>query len=107
MAEQAGLSGSLGCGRCLGAASPNPTKQTYYLVFAPKGISLQELAGAAGPRWTIEECFERAKSDRGLDHCEARSWHGCGASALWAGASRFFRQIDRDHAGLGKDEAVM
>jgi SRSO17 transposase len=27
-------------------------------------------------RWTIEECFERAKDDLGLDHCEARSWHG-------------------------------
>jgi SRSO17 transposase len=37
---------------------------------------LGELAGAAGLRWTIEECFERAKDDLGLDHCEARSWHG-------------------------------
>jgi SRSO17 transposase len=24
----------------------------------------------------IEECYERAKDDLGLDHCEARSWHG-------------------------------
>ena len=31
---------------------------------------------SAGLRWTIEECFERAKGDLGLDHCEARSWHG-------------------------------
>jgi SRSO17 transposase len=48
----------------------------YYLVFARQGTSLAELAGAAGLRWTIEECFERAKGDLGLDHCEARSWHG-------------------------------
>ena len=27
-------------------------------------------------RWAIEECFQRAKTDLGLDHCEARSWHG-------------------------------
>ncbi|MCC5968058.1 MAG: hypothetical protein JJU24_18230 [Natronohydrobacter sp.] len=27
-------------------------------------------------RWTVEECFLRAKDDLGLDHCEARSWHG-------------------------------
>lgn len=27
-------------------------------------------------RWTIEECFQRAKEELGLDHCEARSWHG-------------------------------
>jgi SRSO17 transposase len=53
-----------------------PDKRAYYLVFAPKGAALAELAGAAGLRWTIEECFERAKGDLGLDHCEARSWGG-------------------------------
>ena len=51
-------------------------RQAYYLVFAPQATPLAELAGAAGLRWTIEECFERAKDDLGLDHCEARSWHG-------------------------------
>lgn len=54
----------------------DPQKRAYYLVFAPAGTALAELAGAAGLRWTIEECFERAKDDLGLDHCEARSWHG-------------------------------
>jgi SRSO17 transposase len=50
--------------------------RAYYLVFAPAGTELAELAGAAGLRWTIEECFQRAKEELGLDHCEARSWHG-------------------------------
>ena len=54
----------------------DPDKQAYYLVFCPAGTTLAELAGAAGLRWTIEECFQRAKDDLGLDHCEARSWHG-------------------------------
>jgi len=54
----------------------DPAKRAYYLVFAPIGTTLAELAGVAGLRWTIEECFERAKDDLGLDHCEARSWHG-------------------------------
>ena len=53
-----------------------PHERAYYFVFAPAGTSLAELAGAAGLRWTIEECFQRAKSDLGLDHCQARSWHG-------------------------------
>ena len=53
-----------------------PDNRAYYFAFAPVGVSLGELAGAAGLRWTIEECFERAKDDLGLDHCEARSWHG-------------------------------
>ena len=54
----------------------DPDKQAYYLVFCHAGTTLAELAGAAGLRWTIEECFQRAKDDLGLDHCEARSWHG-------------------------------
>lgn len=54
----------------------DPAKRAYYLVFAPAGTPLADLAGAAGLRWTIEECFQRAKDDLGLDHCEARSWHG-------------------------------
>lgn len=53
-----------------------PGERAYYFVFAPQGATLAELAGAAGLRWTIEECFERCKSDLGVDHCEARSWHG-------------------------------
>lgn len=54
----------------------DPDAHAYYLVFAPAGTGLAELAGAAGLRWTIEECFQRAKEELGLDHCEARSWHG-------------------------------
>jgi len=54
----------------------DPKALAYYFVHAPKGTSLQDFAGAAGLRWTIEECFLRAKDDLGLDHCEARSWHG-------------------------------
>ena len=54
----------------------DPDKRAFYLVFCRAGTTLAELAGAAGLRWTIEDCFGRAKDDLGLDHCEARSWHG-------------------------------
>lgn len=54
----------------------DPDAIAYYFAFAPAETTLAELAGAAGLRWTIEECFLRAKDDLGLDHCEARSWHG-------------------------------
>lgn len=53
-----------------------PSERAYYVVFAPRDTTRAELAGVAGLRWTIEACFERAKNDLGLDHCEARSWHG-------------------------------
>jgi len=73
----------------------------YYLVFAPAGTDLAELAGAAGLRWTIEECFQRAKEELGLDHCEARSWHGwhrhmtlcMAALAFLAGLSAQLRRV--------------
>ena len=35
-----------------------------------------ELIRVAGSRWAIEECFERAKGDCGLDEYEVRSWVG-------------------------------
>ena len=54
----------------------DPKALAYYFAYAPEGTSLAELAGAAGLRWTIEQSFQHAKDDLGLDHCEARSWHG-------------------------------
>ena len=78
----------------------DPEAYAYYLVFAPAGSELAELAGAAGLRWTIEECFQRAKEELGLDHCEARSWHGwhrhmtlcMAAAAFLAGLAAQLRQ---------------
>jgi SRSO17 transposase len=75
--------------------------RAYYLVFAPAGTQLAELAGAAGLRWTIEECFQRAKEELGLDHCEVRSWHGwhrhmtlcMAAMAFLAGLAAQLRRI--------------
>lgn len=74
-----------------------PDKQAYYLVFAPEGTAFAELAGAAGLRWTIEECFQRAKDDLGLDHCEARSWHGWHRHmSLVMAASAFLAKLAAD-----------
>jgi SRSO17 transposase len=56
----------------------DPSERAYYVVFAPAEVSLTELADVAGLRWTIETCFETAKDELGLDHCEVRprhAWH--------------------------------
>jgi SRSO17 transposase len=45
-------------------------ERAYYICFAKTGTTLAELAGVAGLRWTIETCFETAKDELGLDHCE-------------------------------------
>lgn len=67
-----------GCSKWLLArrSRHDPAAIAYYFAYAPTTTTLADLAAAAGSRWTIEECFLRAKDDLGLDHCEARSWHG-------------------------------
>jgi SRSO17 transposase len=54
----------------------DPTEMAFYVTFGPHTTDLKALAAVAGLRWTIEECFQSAKGETGLDHCEARSWHG-------------------------------
>ena len=54
----------------------DPDDVTYYVVFGPANTSLATLARVAGRRWTVEECFEVAKQEVGLDDYEVRSWHG-------------------------------
>jgi SRSO17 transposase len=48
----------------------------YDGVFAPVGTTLLDWVRVAGQRWTIEECFEPAKAELGLDEYELRHWHG-------------------------------
>ena len=39
----------------------------YYVCFGPAGTTLENLVRAAGTRWAIEEYFEEAKGEVGLD----------------------------------------
>ena len=54
----------------------NPGELTYYVCFGLAGTTLEELARVAGTRWAIEECFEEAKGQVGLDQYEVRRWDG-------------------------------
>jgi SRSO17 transposase len=54
----------------------DPTDRAYYVVFAPTGTSLRTLVRVAGQRWRIEQSFELAKGEVGLDHYEVRRWEG-------------------------------
>jgi SRSO17 transposase len=53
-----------------------PAELAYVLVFAPKGTALLEMVRVIGSRWTVEQCFEEAKGEVGLDEYEVRSWQG-------------------------------
>jgi len=54
----------------------DPTELTAYVVFAPQATALDTVVQVAGSRWTIEQCFEEAKGEVGLDQYEVRSWTG-------------------------------
>ncbi len=51
-------------------------ERAYYLCRGPAATPWQELVRAAGRRWAVEECFEIAKGECGLDEYEVRSWVG-------------------------------
>ena len=53
-----------------------PAEFTFYLTLAPTGTTVADLVRVAGRRWTVESCFETAKSEVGLDQYEVRSWTG-------------------------------
>jgi SRSO17 transposase len=54
----------------------DPADLAYFVVFAPPGLRLVDLARAAGRRWLVEGCFEAAKQEVGLADYEVRSWRG-------------------------------
>ena len=52
-------------------------EHAFYLCYAPTPKStLALLVRVAGQRWQIEQCFETAKGECGLDHYEVRHWQG-------------------------------
>jgi SRSO17 transposase len=46
----------------------------YYLCAAPAGTEDEELIRVAGARWAVEECFQAAKNEAGLDHYQVRRY---------------------------------
>jgi SRSO17 transposase len=54
----------------------DPRELRAYVVFAPQETTLEKMVRVAGTRWVIEQLFEAAKGEVGLDHYEVRSWTG-------------------------------
>ena len=48
----------------------------FFSTWCPAGTSIETLVKVEGCRWAIEDSFEAAKNELGLDHNETRSWHG-------------------------------
>jgi SRSO17 transposase len=66
----------------------DPAEIAYYICFCPAGTCLDELVRIAGSRWMVEECFQTAKNETGLDHYQVR------------GFTAWYRHITLSMAGL-------
>src|ERR671912_1756660 len=53
-----------------------PEQIAYYLCYGPAHTSVHELIRIAGRRWVIEDSFEAAKGEVGLEEYEVRKWDG-------------------------------
>src|SRR5262245_51832328 len=54
----------------------DPTEVAYFACGGPPDTALGDLVRVAGARWAVEDLFELAKGDCGLDEYEVRSWVG-------------------------------
>ena len=56
--------------------APGKTRKelAFYRCAGPAATPLRELIRVAGARWAIEESFQTAKNEAGLDHYQVRDW---------------------------------
>ncbi|WP_435876305.1 IS701 family transposase [Saccharopolyspora shandongensis] len=52
----------------------DPADIAYYVCFGSARTTLSELVRVAGSRWAIEESFQTAKNETGLDHYQVRGY---------------------------------
>ena len=77
----------------------DPADLAYYLCFGRADTPLRELVRVAGARWAIEESFQSAKGEVGLDQYQVRrydSWYRHITLAMLAHA---FLTVTRAAAG--------
>ena len=72
--------------------------------FCPKTTASNDLLEAAGQRWKVEECCQRAKGEVGLAEHEVRNWQGWHRHivlAMWALAILVLsqRQVKKTFSG--------
>jgi SRSO17 transposase len=67
----------------------DPTQISYYVCFGRRGTRLRELVRVAGSRWAVEESFQTAKNEVGLDQYQVRrydAWYAHITLAMLAAA---------------------
>ena len=84
----------------------DPAEIAYYICFGPSATSVDELVRIAGSRWPIEECFQTAKNETGLDHYQVRGYSAWYRHITLSMAAAAFLVIIRDAAKKGAPATV-
>lgn len=79
----------------------DPTELAYYVCYAPARTTLAELARIAGRRWPVEECFQQAKNEAGLDEYQVRDWRAWYAHITLSMAAHALLVITKTLAAKG------
>jgi SRSO17 transposase len=67
----------------------------YYRCFGPRGTRLRTLVATAGARWAVEESFQTAKNEAGLDQYQVRRYDAWYAHITLAMAAAAFLTVVR------------
>jgi SRSO17 transposase len=85
----------------------DPEEYAYYRVFAPVTTTLEVMARVAATRWVIEEGFERAKGEVGLDQYEVRRWDAWYRHITLALTAHAFLEVTRSTANGGRQKGAI
>ena len=77
----------------------DPTELAYYLCHGPASTPLRELVRVAGARWAIEESFQTAKGEVGLDQYQVRRYDAWYRHITLAMLAHAFLTVTRAAAG--------
>ncbi len=75
-----------------------PDEIAYYFVFGPANATLEQVVQVAGTRWQVEQAFELAKGEVGLDEYEVRTWVGWYRHITLAMFALAYLAVVRQHA---------
>jgi SRSO17 transposase len=84
----------------------DPAEIAYYACHGPRRSSVADLAWIAGSRWHIEECFQQAKGEAGLDHYQVRSWRAWYAHITLSMLALAWLAASRGQAAKGEPPSV-
>jgi SRSO17 transposase len=73
----------------------------FYACFGPARTTLAELVRVAGIRWAVEECFQAAKDQVGLDHYQVRRYDAWYRHVTLVLVAQAFLAAVRAQAGEG------